>query len=328
MLSSTDYSQSVVTLNPDIAVALGDVPFGVKLGHRRLEKMASRTERWVAELAETLRNESASHSVAVFAPILPIEIAQQSLYLDRLADDLLSDLSGLALYHADVLLDLPSRLSHLPRLTLTNASGPHQLLDEISTGADLCAVPFIGAVTDAGIALGFTFPPPVASDKRIPLGMDMWDSKYSLDSSPLTDDCSCYACRTHHRAYIQHLLSAKEMLAWVLLQVHNHQVIDQFFAGVRQSIAADTFESDRALFSSRYESELPAKTGSGPRVRGYQFKSEGPGEAKRNPPAYRQLGEAEESNSEAAELDADAVASEVARSSLTEPIEAVEQHQK
>ena len=33
--------------------------------------------------------------------------------------------------------------------------------------------------------------------------------------------CSCHACQNHHRAYIHHLLVAHEMLADVLLHVHN-----------------------------------------------------------------------------------------------------------
>jgi queuine tRNA-ribosyltransferase len=55
------------------------------------------------------------------------------------------------------------------------------------------------------------------------------------------------------------------MLAWVLLQIHNHHVMDQFFAGVRTSIANGTFEADAEKFSKTYEAAMPTSQGKGPR---------------------------------------------------------------
>ena len=47
------------------------------------------------------------------------------------------------------------------------------------------------------------------------------------DKRPLMPECSCYVCRTHSRAYIYHLVCAKEMLAEILLFIHNlHQMLD------------------------------------------------------------------------------------------------------
>jgi queuine tRNA-ribosyltransferase len=64
------------------------------------------------------------------------------------------------------------------------------------------------------------------------------------------------------------------MLGWALIQIHNHAILSGFFAGIRASIEADTFDADVAAFERYYESALPEKTGQGPRVRGYQFRSE------------------------------------------------------
>lgn len=55
------------------------------------------------------------------------------------------------------------------------------------------------------------------------------------------------------------------MLAWVLLQIHNHHVVDQFFAGIRTSIEKGTFEDDKVAFDRFYEPELPSAKGVGPR---------------------------------------------------------------
>eukprot|EP01034_Spumella_vulgaris_P042165 gene42165-52278_t len=54
--------------------------------------------------------------------------------------------------------------------------------------------------------------------------VDVWDKKYQKDTQPLVAGCQCHACKHHSRAYIHHLLIAREMLAEVLLYHHNqHQ---------------------------------------------------------------------------------------------------------
>ncbi|KAI7568808.1 hypothetical protein KC317_g3866 [Hortaea werneckii] len=115
----------------------------------------------------------------------------------------------------------------------------------------------------------------------------MWSPSHSTSLTPLAENCTCYACTNHHCAYIQHLLVAKEMLGWVLLQIHNHHILDRFFDGIRKSIGTGTFEQERERFARVYDKNLPEKTGQGPRVRGYQFKSEGPGEPKKNTPNFK-----------------------------------------
>ena len=80
------------------------------------------------------------------------------------------------------------------------------------------------------------------------------------------------------------------MLAWVLLQVHNHHILDQFFTGIRESLQNNTFDRERTHFSDFYARDFPQKTGEGPRVRGYQVKSKGGGEPRKNVLAFRTLG--------------------------------------
>ncbi|KAJ9664428.1 hypothetical protein H2201_005176 [Coniosporium apollinis] len=305
-LASSDYVAAAQRLRPDIVVGLGDIVYKqqAKPSNKRVAKMGDRTEAWTKDivagksgLGKTTRGDSC---YSVFAPILPISHGLQSSYLDELADEMRDQLSGLAIYDPGSLVDLPEVLSPLPRLSFSEPASPQQLLHELSLGMDLFTIPFINAATDAGIALDFTFPPSnePGSAKR-PLGINMWPSTHATDLSPLSSGCECYACTRHHRAYLQHLLAAKEMLGWTLLQVHNHQVMDKFFAGVRTSIGKGSFEEDRVAFETVYEPELPEKTGQGPRVRGYQFKSEGPGEAKKNLSAYRMLDERKELLAEA-----------------------------
>ncbi|KAI9763550.1 MAG: hypothetical protein M1835_007783 [Candelina submexicana] len=301
-LESEEYAKATSQLQPDIVVSMGDiVQLGQKSGFKRIDKMGDRTTVWTKELIEALSIEEESRlqikKPAIFAPILPIEYGQQSYYLEQLRDEMRPNISGLAFYDMSSLAELPSDFSSLPRLSLDEPDSPHKLLYEISLGIDLLTIPFIGAATDAGIALDFSFP---STDFKqngtppLPLGIDMWSPVHATDLSPLRPQCKCYTCTRHHRAYLQHLLAAKEMLAWVLLQIHNHHVMDEFFAGVRRSIAGYTFDEDRMRFEAVYERDLPEKTGQGPRVRGYQFRSIGHGEPKRNPLAYKALDEVKE----------------------------------
>ncbi|EEP79036.1 predicted protein [Uncinocarpus reesii 1704] len=181
-------------------------------------------------------------------------------------------------------------MSHLVRMSFADPSTPQKVLRDISLGVDLTTVPFIGTASDAGLAFDFTFPEPAVKDSvgPLPLALDMWSPTNAFDTSPLRQGCECYTCKNHHRAYLQHLLNAKEMLAWTLLQIHNHHVMDQFFAAARRSISDGTFSQNVDTFERTYASEFPEQTGQGPRVRGYQAKSEY-GTPKRNPKVYGRL---------------------------------------
>lgn len=278
-LSSEYYTAAVRKLQPDIVVGMADIPFGQEtVGIKRKDKMSDRTEIWLRDIiAKQKALDAGEKRFNIFAPILPIERDLQSWYLEHLLDDMVDSIAGVAIYDAYLLDDLPEELHRFPRLSFHVPASPHELLRQISLGMDIMTVPFIADATDAGIALDFTFPFPAGESQgegRQNLGIDMWDASHAVSVTPLSEGCDCYACKKHHRAYIQHLLSAKEMLGWYLIQVHNHAVLEKFFANVRDSIEGGNFEADVASFEAHYEPKLPEKTGQGPRIRGYQFKSE------------------------------------------------------
>lgn len=313
-LRAEDYAEAVERLAPDIVVGLGDVPYGRALGSKRIEKGTDRMIEWMQHHV-ALRKLQGDQRSKLFAPLLPVSCANQQFYIDCLAEEVKNEIAGLAIYSTESLEDLPETLQHFPRLTFLEASTPHQILRQVALGCDLLTIPFITAATDAGIALDFKLPAPktVQHDHKpiilLPLGLDMWLPKYATDLSALATDCKCYACTNHHRAYLQHLLMAKEMLGWILLQIHNHHTVNVFFEGIRRSIAEDTFEQDMQAFERAYEPQLPEKTGQGPRVRGYQFKSEGPGEAKKNKAPFTMLDDGQEKLAEATPPGSSATAS-------------------
>ena len=269
MLEYTDYIEAVQKLRPDIVLGMGDVLFGHKPGFKRRDMMGDRTLAWMKGLVKgMIDEENGTPRTALFAPILPIEAEQQSYYLDALKDELSDNISGLVLYDIASIDAISPTLHHLPRLSLAPISTPHDLLNAISLGHDMFTIPFITSASDAGIALSFSFPSPTqepSTPTALPLGIDMWSPTHSTSLSPLYPNCTCYTCTHHHRAYLQHLLNAKEMLGWVLLQLHNHHTMDEFFAGVRASIKQNSFEEDRTAFHKLYTAEMPEKTGQGPR---------------------------------------------------------------
>ncbi|KAG8627770.1 hypothetical protein KVT40_003643 [Elsinoe batatas] len=299
-LAVSYYSDAVIHLRPDIVVGLADIPFNAeRFSQKRQETMTDRSSRWMLEQTKAVKsaNTGSQGRPAMFAPLLPLEPEAQRWYLEEIIDNMLDTVTGLAIYDAASLRGTPESLRKLPKLSFTKPDGPQKLLWEISQGMDIFTIPFIDFATDAGIALDFSFPVSryegnghINGHTLRPLGVDMWSEDHITDVTPLS-----------RGSYLKHLLNAKEMLGWVLLQIHNHDTMDRFFDGVRSSIEAGTFEEDKLAFEREYEPSLPEKTGQGPRVRGYQFKSEGPGEVKRNPAAYKTLNDAEEKIAETAD---------------------------
>ena len=273
-LEAADYVEAVQKLRPDIVLGLGDAVVGQPISQKRKEKMGDRTQAWVKAMVNGLNDtDEEAYRTAFFAPILPLPEGQQSFYLMDLRDDFRDYLSGLVLYEADSVISVPDNLSHLPRLCIEGPQSPHKILDDVAVGIDILTIPFIGAATDAGIALDFSFPPPKSSreDGLLPLGIDTWASENATNMSSLRRNCTCFTCTNHHLAYVQHLLNAKEMLGWVLLQLHNHHTVDEFFAGIRHSLKEGSFQAEKLNFARTHEQQLPAKTGQGPRSALYRF---------------------------------------------------------
>jgi queuine tRNA-ribosyltransferase len=263
--------------------------------------MAERTDDWLKAWFTDLDSDAVlrHHGIATFAPVLPVSYSIQWEYLERLSEDLVpnNQISGLAVYDPDVVPDMLhdyANLAPLPRLSLSIPSTPHTILRQVALGLDAFVLPFINAVSDSGIAMTFTFPPPTGEPplredgtRTLPLGVDLSSDAYKTSVAPLSPGCTCYACTKHHAAFVNHLLSAREMLGWTLLQTHNHAVVSSFFATMRATLAEGQAAFDDAVrrFTRVYDPEFPAGTGARPRARGYQFKTEH-GDKKLNEPAW------------------------------------------
>ena len=269
-LSSTDYLNAIKRLRPDIVIGLTDVANSNPPSIKRLEKTVIRTSRWTEQLfaeLSKLRTEGQSSSTHIFAPVLPLSYEKQYEQFEILQENLGKGLTGLALHDCKIIESLPTHFLPLPRLSLSTCANVTDLLQAVATGSDIVTVPFLDKATDAGVAVTFSFPAEVATaaKRKLVAGIDLWQELHATDMSPIEDDCPCYTCRKHHRAYIHHLLKTKEMLAWVLLQIHNYWTLEKLFEGIRSSIENGSFETERANFWSVYESGLIQGSGLGPR---------------------------------------------------------------
>lgn len=339
-LEMSQYNEFVHKLGADVVLAVPDIPNlspEGRPGSNRAKKMVTRTSQWIEDVLKGLPSET--ESACCFVPVLPgisgkMQEGLQSFWTNNMV-------KGVTFWGAtparltpkqaeqaekrhkakeiEVKIaekmdpQLKSKLeesfayvsphtipSHLVRFYATGVPTPQAVLQLIAEGYDLVMGSCVTDFTDAGVALDFTFP---ATEAHPAIGYNMWDTTYAIDMTSLgranTQTTAFYA-----RAYIHHLLQAREMTAWVVLQMHNFAVFDNFFKGIRQCIQNGTFEHEVQRFKQIYGStesalELREKfrtKNSGPKIRGYQASLEtenerqGQGKSRKlNDPNFRRL---------------------------------------
>ena len=66
------------------------------------------------------------------------------------------------------------------------------------------------------------------------------NGEYREDFSALDASCDCYCCKNYTKAYLRHLLNVNEMLASMLLSLHNITFLHKLMRGMREAIFADS----------------------------------------------------------------------------------------
>ena len=66
--------------------------------------------------------------------------------------------------------------------------------------------------------------------------LNLFNARYELDDTPIEEGCGCPACRSYTRAYIRHLLKAKEMLGMRLCVLHNLWYYNHLMEKIREAI--------------------------------------------------------------------------------------------
>ncbi len=133
---------------------------------------------------------------------------------------------------------LPCLPADKPRY-LMGVGEPDDLLEGITRGVDIfdCVIPTRLARHGAA----FTH------DGRI----NLRNAQYRADESPIDSELDNYASR-FSRAYLRHLLVAKELLAYHLISLHNIDFLVRHVSNMRQAIIAGTLHEYAAQFMPRY----------------------------------------------------------------------------
>ncbi|MCI6690262.1 tRNA guanosine(34) transglycosylase Tgt [Hominiventricola aquisgranensis] len=72
--------------------------------------------------------------------------------------------------------------------------------------------------------------------------LNLFNAKYELDEDPIEEGCQCPACRRYSRAYIRHLLKAKEMLGMRLCVLHNLYFYNHMMEEIREAIEQGRYQ--------------------------------------------------------------------------------------
>jgi queuine tRNA-ribosyltransferase len=82
--------------------------------------------------------------------------------------------------------------------------------------------------------------------------LNLMNAAFARDPRPIDETCDCYACRTFTRAYLRHLIVAKELLAGTLISIHNLRALIRLMEEVRGYIAEGSFEDQAPVLLARW----------------------------------------------------------------------------
>lgn len=83
--------------------------------------------------------------------------------------------------------------------------------------------------------------------------LNLMNAAFARDERPIDKECDCYTCNTFTRAYIRHLIVAKELLAGTLLSIHNLRALIRLMEEIRVFISDGSFEEKIPLLLKKWE---------------------------------------------------------------------------
>ena len=225
-----------------IAMAFDECPSSVA-DRDYIEKSVDRTTRWLVRCKnEMARLNSLPDTINKNQMLFGIN--QGGIYEDirnRHAQEISKlDLDGYAVgglavgeSHEDMYRILDAVVPHLPENKPTYLMGvgtPINILEAVDRGVDFfdCVYPSRNGrhghvYTNHG-------------------KLNLFNAKFELDERPIEEGCQCPACRTYSRAYIRHLLKAKEMLGMRLCVLHNLYFYNNMMEEIRAAIDAGCYK--------------------------------------------------------------------------------------
>lgn len=140
----------------------------------------------------------------------------------------------------DVLNDLKDQMpSDVPRY-LMGVGSPDCLVEGTLLGVDMFDCVLATRIARNGTAM--------TSHGKIVVR----NGKYKEDFTPLDEECDCYCCKNYTKAYLRHLVNTGEMLAAMLLSIHNITFLHKLMKGLRKSIFDGTVKEYRNTFYGKY----------------------------------------------------------------------------
>lgn len=82
--------------------------------------------------------------------------------------------------------------------------------------------------------------------------VNLLNAANSRDPRPIDENCGCYTCKHFSRAYLRHLIAAKEMLAGTLVSIHNVFTLLELSRRMRQAILKHQFQEFACQFLAAY----------------------------------------------------------------------------
>ena len=123
---------------------------------------------------------------------------------------------------------------------LMGVGTPEDVIDGVKRGVDIfdCVLPTRLARHNAAFSPGGR--------------MNLMNASFAHDQHPIDESCQCYTCRTFSRAYLRHLIVAKEMLAGSLLSIHNLYTMVNLMKEIRFSIWDGSFKEKIPTWMERW----------------------------------------------------------------------------
>lgn len=200
--------------------------------HEQAEAAMNRTTRWLERCA----------AVKTRADQALFPIVQGNMYDDLRMESLRRAkpyaVDGIAIGGLSVgepksrmyeILDLmrPEMPENVPRY-LMGVGSPDCLIEGVKRGVDMFDCVLATRIARNGTA--FT-----SAGKKV-----VRNAVYAEDFTPLDSKCDCYCCKNYTKAYLRHLVNVNEMLASMLLSLHNITYLHKLMAGMREAIFADS----------------------------------------------------------------------------------------
>nr|WP_307991967.1 tRNA guanosine(34) transglycosylase Tgt [uncultured Niameybacter sp.] len=85
--------------------------------------------------------------------------------------------------------------------------------------------------------------------------MNLFNQKYEKDMSPISEECKCPTCQKYSRAYIRHLLKAKEMLGMRLCVIHNLYYFNNLMTEIRDALDKGEFAAYKKMRLEGYKNK-------------------------------------------------------------------------